>query len=117
MHALAGRQVSGMARAQHPADLPEGYHPPSQWQSWASPAGGGVEGCPRAVARSGCARSTGCRASPSVHKIKGRARHQKGTTRPGTGPYGVTRDGTATSGNGAPGYGRGAAVRIDTEAL
>jgi len=50
-----------------------------------------------------------------AHKIKDGARHQKGTTRPGTGPHGVTQDGTATSRNGPPRYGRGPRVRIDTE--
>ncbi len=50
-----------------------------------------------------------------MHKIKDRARHHKGTTRPGTGPHGLTRDGTATSSNGASRYDRGAGVRFDTE--
>ena len=61
-----GRQVSGMAGAWHPVDLPEGYHTPSRGQSCTSPAAGCVEGCPRAGARSGCARSTGCHASPGA---------------------------------------------------
>jgi len=42
------------------------------------------------------------------------ARHQKGTTRTGTGPHGMAQDDTATSGNGPCGYGCSAGVRIDT---
>jgi hypothetical protein len=45
------------------------------------------------------------------------ARHQKGTTRHGTGPHGVTWDGTTTSGNDPGRYGRDAGVRLDTEVL
>jgi hypothetical protein len=55
-----------VGRVRHPADLPEGYHTAPQGQSWTRPAGCCVEGCPRGAAWSGCARSTGCRTSPSV---------------------------------------------------
>ncbi len=59
-----GRQISGMAGARNPVDLPKGYHTPARGQSCTRSAAGSVEGCPRAGARSGCARSTGCRTSP-----------------------------------------------------
>jgi len=44
----------------HPDDLPEGYHTTSRGRSRTTSAGGCVEGRPRAAARSGVARSTGC---------------------------------------------------------
>jgi hypothetical protein len=44
-------------------------------------------------------------------------RHQKGTTAPGTRPYGVTRTSTATSVNEPAGYRSGRSVRIDTEEI
>ena len=86
---------------------------PSQGQSTASPAAG------RRAARG--RRVVGLRqigewyASPSLGKFKGRARHQKGTTGPGTDPHGVTQDGTTTGENGLRRYTRGPAVRINTE--
>jgi hypothetical protein len=43
----------------HPDDLPEGYHTAARGQSPARSGAVCVEGCPRASARSGCARSTG----------------------------------------------------------
>ena len=42
----AARQVSGMAGARHPVDLPEGYHTPARGQSFTTPAAGCVEGWP-----------------------------------------------------------------------
>ena len=42
---------------------------------------------------------------PQRGKIKGRARHQKSTTRTDTCPHGVTRGDTATSRNGPCRYG------------
>jgi len=47
-----------MAGVWHPVDLPEGYRTASRGQSCMTLAGGCVEGCPRAAARSGVARST-----------------------------------------------------------
>ena len=47
----------------HPIDLPEGYHTAARGQSFAMSAADCVEVCPRAAARSGCARSTGCHTS------------------------------------------------------
>ena len=96
--ALAGQAGLRDGRSATPRRPPQGLPPAVPRAERASAGGGDVEGCPQAGARSGCARSTGCHASPSVGKIKGRARHQKGTTHPGTGTHGVTRDGTATSG-------------------
>jgi hypothetical protein len=64
----------------------------------------------------GLRRSTGCHASAAC-TINDRARHQKGTTRPGTRPHDVAPDGRATSKNGPPRYGCGTRVRIDTEVL
>ena len=43
----------------HPVNLPEGYHTAPRGQSPASSGPVCVEGCPRASARSGCARLTG----------------------------------------------------------
>jgi len=59
MFALAGRQTSGMAGVRHPVGLPAGYHTTARGQSCTTSAGGCVEGCPRAAARSGCTRPTG----------------------------------------------------------
>jgi hypothetical protein len=53
-----------MAGVRHPIDLPEGYHTTARGQSCTRSGRGRVEGCPRAAARSGCARSTRCRTSP-----------------------------------------------------
>ena len=70
---------------------------------------------PPDVARPGSAASAGCRTSPA--QDQGRTRHQKGTTRPGTGRHAVTQTGTTTSENGPRRYGCGPRVRIDTEVL
>ncbi len=61
-----GGQVSGMAGCGIPSTSPRGYHTTSRGQSCTTSAGGCVEGCPRAAARSGVARSTGCHTRPSV---------------------------------------------------
>ena len=69
----------------HPDDLPEGYHTPARGQSCTKSTAGCVEGCPRAVARSGCAKSTPCPREAQRVQDRGPGEHQKGTTRPGTG--------------------------------
>ena len=53
-----GGQISGMG-ACHPDDLPEGYHADARGQSLRGVGRGCVEGCPRASAWLGVARSTG----------------------------------------------------------
>jgi len=60
----------------------------------------------------GSARSTGCHGRVQDQML---GRHQKSTSRSGTGLHRATRDGTATSRNGPRRYTRGAGVRIDTE--
>jgi len=50
-----------------------------------------------------------------VPKITSYLRHQKGTTRLGTGSRALTRDGTMTSRDCPCRYSRGTSVRIDTE--
>jgi hypothetical protein len=59
--ALAGRADQQDGCPCHPADLPEGYHAATRGRCWRRSAGGGVEGRPRAAARSGCARTLLCR--------------------------------------------------------
>ena len=75
----------------HPDDLPEGYHTAARGQSVTRPGGGGVEGCPRAPVRSGCARSTGWHsaggeraADPGCDQMC----DQDATEAPGSGRYG-----------------------------
>jgi hypothetical protein len=52
-----------------------------------------------------------------VPNITSYLRHQKGTTRLGTGSRALTRDGTMTSRDGPCRYSRGTGVRIDTEVV
>ena len=52
--------------ARRPVDLPEGYHTTARGPSCTRYGDRCVEDCPRAAARSGDARSTGCRTSPGV---------------------------------------------------
>ena len=92
----------------------------------ASTAVTACEGCDGALPdgqndRRYCSRPVGSAPTGAVHRYRsrdawpGEARHQKGTTRPGTGAHGVTHDGTAASRNGSRRYTLGAGVRIDTE--
>jgi len=46
-----GGQVSGMEEVCHPVGLPKGYHAATRGQSFTTPAGGCIEGCPRVAAR------------------------------------------------------------------
>ncbi len=66
MTAAAAGGYPGKVGVRHPVDLPEGYHPAAQEAELYDVTAGCVEGCPRAAARSGDARSTGCRTSPGV---------------------------------------------------
>ena len=50
----------------HPVDLPRGLPRDDPGAELHEARRGSVEGCPRAAAWSGCARSTGCRTSPVV---------------------------------------------------
>jgi len=67
MFALAGRAGLRDGRGCGiPSTSPRGYHTTARGQSCTTSAGGCVKGCPRAVARSGVARSTGCHTSPGA---------------------------------------------------
>lgn len=62
-----------------------------------SPAAAYVEGCPRPRGRAAHCRRDATRAR--ARKIKGRTRHHKGTTRPGTGPHGIFQPNTCFAHN------------------
>ena len=67
MFALAGRTGLRDGRGCGiPSTSPRGCPTTARGQSCTTSAGGCVEGCPRAVARSGVARSTGCHTSPGA---------------------------------------------------
>ena len=110
---LPSGQPHGMAPAWHAFD-PGGLLGAVAGAELDEPVGSG-RGLPRPSR--GLAAPSRRDATRAQRKIKDQPRHQKGTTRSGTGPHGVTQDGTETSRNGPPRYGRGPRVRIDTEAL
>lgn len=70
MSALAARQVSEMAGVWHSPTSPRGYHTTARGQSCTRHSAVCVEGCPRAVARSGVARSTRCHTSPGAGRCQ-----------------------------------------------
>ena len=76
-------EVSGMAESATPRRPPRGLPHAVPGAELHESAAGCVEGCPRADARSGCARSTGCHASPgAVWRSKPGANHLRAAVTP-----------------------------------
>lgn len=110
-----GARWSG--RVRHPIDLPKGLPHDDPGAELREVRSRCVEGCPRADAWSGVARSTGCRTSSSVLKIAVVQRQRKGIASGSTRPYGATQDGTTTSADDPPRQHPGRRTRVHTKAL
>ena len=108
-----GRQISGMAGARNPVDLPKGYHTPARGQSCTRSGRRFRRGLPRAGARSGCALSTGCRTSPVRF---GGANSERTTCQRSSGPATDEHEHEARAAlDGTTCQQSGACVRVHTE--